>query len=77
MFEGGTNFGFWNGANMAYNPQPTSYDYDAPLNEAGDPTDKYFTLRNIIGKVSHSNLDFGVRDTENNKSEEQLWLHVQ
>ena len=52
MFEGGTNFGFWNGANMEYNPQPTSYDYDAPLTEAGDPTDKYMTLRNVIGKVS-------------------------
>ena len=51
MFEGGTNFGFWNGANMAFNPQPTSYDYDAPLTEAGDPTDKYHVLREIIGKV--------------------------
>ncbi len=29
----------------------TSYDYDAPLNEAGDPTEKYFTLRNVISKV--------------------------
>ena len=30
---------------------PTSYDYDAPLNEAGDPTDKYFLVRNITKKV--------------------------
>ena len=30
---------------------PTSYDYDAPLNEAGDPTPKYYALRKVIGKV--------------------------
>ena len=29
----------------------TSYDYDAPLNEAGDPTEKYFAMRNVISKV--------------------------
>ncbi|XP_070565060.1 LOW QUALITY PROTEIN: beta-galactosidase-like [Ptychodera flava] len=51
MFEGGTNFGFMNGANYApYKPQPTSYDYDAPLSEAGDPNDKYMAIRNVIGK---------------------------
>eukprot|EP00057_Strongylocentrotus_purpuratus_P033676 XP_792349.2 PREDICTED: beta-galactosidase [Strongylocentrotus purpuratus] len=51
MFEGGTNFGFWNGANYpTFNPQPTSYDYDAPLTEAGDPTPKYMAIRNVIGK---------------------------
>ncbi|XP_041039366.1 beta-galactosidase isoform X2 [Carcharodon carcharias] len=50
MFEGGTNFGYWNGANSPYLPQPTSYDYDAPLSEAGDPTEKYFSIRKVIGK---------------------------
>ncbi|XP_072507575.1 beta-galactosidase isoform X1 [Notamacropus eugenii] len=50
MFIGGTNFGFWNGANMPFSPQPTSYDYDAPLSEAGDLTEKYFSLREAIGK---------------------------
>ena len=53
MFEGGTNFGFMNGATFSigrYQPVPTSYDYDAPLTEAGDTTDKYFTLRTTIGK---------------------------
>ncbi|XP_078054799.1 beta-galactosidase-like [Mustelus asterias] len=50
MFEGGTNFGYWNGANSPYWPQPTSYDYDAPLSEAGDPTEKYYSIRKIIGK---------------------------
>jgi len=54
MFEGGTNFGFSNGAELTkegeYKPVPTSYDYDAPLTEAGDPTEKYFALRKLISK---------------------------
>ena len=52
MFHGGTNFGFSNGANFdsQYMPTTTSYDYDAPLNEAGDPTAKYFAFREVIGK---------------------------
>ncbi|KAM8967012.1 beta-galactosidase [Pelodytes ibericus] len=50
MFIGGTNFGYWNGANTPYEPQPTSYDYDAPLSEAGDLTDKYFAVRDVIKK---------------------------
>ncbi|ETE65840.1 Beta-galactosidase, partial [Ophiophagus hannah] len=49
MFIGGTNFGYWNGANIPYMAQPTSYDYDAPLSEAGDLTEKYFALREVIG----------------------------
>ncbi|KAM7009766.1 beta-galactosidase [Tautogolabrus adspersus] len=48
MFIGGTNFGYWNGANTPFAPQPTSYDYDAPLSEAGDLTEKYFALREVI-----------------------------
>ncbi|XP_006859231.1 PREDICTED: beta-galactosidase [Chrysochloris asiatica] len=50
MFIGGTNFAYWNGANTPYAAQPTSYDYDAPLNEAGDLTEKYFAVRNVIQK---------------------------
>jgi beta-galactosidase len=54
MFHGGTTRDFMNGANMSksdpYSPQTTSYDYDAPLNEAGDPTPKYFKFREIIAK---------------------------
>ncbi|XP_030407078.1 beta-galactosidase [Gopherus evgoodei] len=53
MFIGGTNFAYWNGANMPYAAQPTSYDYDAPLSEAGDLTDKYFALREVIGRYNH------------------------
>ncbi|XP_023235780.1 beta-galactosidase-like isoform X2 [Centruroides sculpturatus] len=48
MFHGGTNFGFTNGANMQYSPQVTSYDYSAPISEAGDLTAKYFKIRNVI-----------------------------
>ena len=53
MFEGGTNFGFWNGGNKdhtQYEAVPTSYDYDAPLTEAGDPTPKYFAIKKVVSK---------------------------
>ena len=52
MFHGGTNFGFTSGANYDghYQPQPTSYDYDAPLDEAGRATWKYFRFREVIAK---------------------------
>ncbi|XP_041840027.1 beta-galactosidase [Melanotaenia boesemani] len=52
VFIGGTNFGYWNGANSPYAAQPTSYDYDAPLTEAGDLTEKYFAIREVI-KMYH------------------------
>ena len=54
MFEGGTNFAFWNGANAGatYQPQPTSYDYNAPLTEAGDPWQKYVLISNVINSYS-------------------------
>ena len=52
MFHGGTNFGFMNGANYSdhYQPQPTSYDYDAPLDEAGRPTPKFYKFREVIAR---------------------------
>lgn len=52
MFHGGTNFGFYNGANhiVAYEPTTTSYDYDAPLTEWGDPTAKFEAVRSVLGK---------------------------
>lgn len=54
MFYGGTNFGFTAGANEAgpgrFVPDITSYDYDAPLDESGDPTPKYFALRKVISE---------------------------
>ncbi|MEP6676529.1 MAG: beta-galactosidase [Ferruginibacter sp.] len=52
--HGGTNFGFTAGANAfsptQFQPDVTSYDYDAPINEQGRPTAKYFMLRNLISK---------------------------
>ncbi|MEO6084167.1 MAG: beta-galactosidase family protein [Umezawaea sp.] len=52
MFHGGTNFGLTNGANDkgVYQPLITSYDYDAPLDEAGDPTPKYHAFREVIAR---------------------------
>ena len=54
MFHGGTNFGLTNGANHKgrYLPLVTSYDYDAPLDEAGNPTAKFFALRDVIAKYA-------------------------
>ncbi|KAK7939518.1 hypothetical protein WMY93_002844 [Mugilogobius chulae] len=50
MFEGGSNFGYWNGADhdTRYRSVVTSYDYDAPLSEAGDPTEKLMAIREVI-----------------------------
>lgn len=54
MWFGGTNFGFTAGANDGgpnrYNADVTSYDYDAPMTEAGDITPKYLALRDVIGE---------------------------
>lgn len=52
VIHGGTNFGFTAGANSGgkgYEPDVTSYDYDAPISEQGQPTPKYMALRNLIG----------------------------
>ncbi|MDD2305187.1 MAG: beta-galactosidase [Prolixibacteraceae bacterium] len=54
VIHGGTNFGYWAGANAfsptQYQPDVTSYDYDAPINEMGQATPKYFALRNLMAK---------------------------
>ena len=54
MFHGGTNFGFTNGANDkgVYQPTVTSYDYDAPLTESGDPGEKFWAFRDVIAKYA-------------------------
>ena len=54
MFHGGTNFGFTNGANDkgVYQPTVTSYDYDAPLAESGEPGDKFWAFRDVIAKYA-------------------------
>ncbi|NEW05066.1 beta-galactosidase [Paenibacillus sp. SYP-B3998] len=50
MFHGGTNFGFYNGANYQdkYEATITSYDYDSPLSECGDETEKFRAVRSVI-----------------------------
>ena len=54
MFHGGTNFGFTNGGNDkgVYEPIITSYDYDAPLDEAGNPTAKFWAFREVIARFA-------------------------
>lgn len=54
MFHGGSNFGFYNGCSAREEkdlPQVTSYDYDALLTEAGEPTEKYFLVQQAIKEV--------------------------
>jgi beta-galactosidase len=62
MFHGGTNFGFTSGANytkaMPIEPSMTSYDYDAPLSEAGWATPKYYALRDVIRR----NVSYAIPD---------------
>ena len=49
MTHGGTTFGHWGGANSpAYSAMCSSYDYDAPISEAGWTTPKYFKLRELL-----------------------------
>ena len=51
MFHGGTSFGFTAGSNNPpFAATPTSYDYDAPLTEAGDLTHKFWAIRGTVGK---------------------------
>lgn len=51
MTHGGTTFGHWGGANSpTYSSMCTSYDYDAPINEAGWTTEKFFLLQNLLNK---------------------------
>jgi len=54
MFHGGTTRAFMNGANYKdispYEPQISSYDYDAPLDEAGNATEKFRQFRAVIEK---------------------------
>ncbi|GAA3862117.1 beta-galactosidase [Leifsonia kafniensis] len=54
MFHGGTNFGFTNGANDkgVFQPTTTSYDYDAPLTESGDPGPKFWAFREVISRYA-------------------------
>ena len=49
MTHGGTSFGHWAGANSpGFQPDVTSYDYDAPISEAGHVTPKFHKLRALL-----------------------------
>lgn len=53
MFEGGTNFGFMSGRNGGSKTgDVTSYDYDAPLTEDGQITEKYRLFKEVIAKYT-------------------------
>ena len=57
MTHGGTSFGHWAGANSpGFAPDVTSYDYDAPINEYGQATPKYYELRRTMEKYSDKRL---------------------
>ncbi|MDQ1130353.1 beta-galactosidase family protein [Microbacterium sp. SORGH_AS_0888] len=54
MFHGGTNFALTNGTNDkgVFEPTVTSYDYGAPLDEAGRPTEKFWAFREVISRYA-------------------------
>ena len=57
MTHGGTSFGHWAGANSpGFAPDVTSYDYDAPINEQGLPTSKFWELRTMMQKYAKGKL---------------------
>ena len=57
MTHGGTSFGHWAGANSpGYAPDVTSYDYDAPISEDGQPSEKFWLLRQTLQKYSSQRL---------------------
>ena len=66
MFHGGTNFGFTNGANYdgVYQPTVTSYDYGAPLTEAGDLTELYQRIKASIERRVGPVPEIEVRNSE-------------
>jgi beta-galactosidase len=55
MFDGGTSFGWMNGANSDgknYEPDVTSYDYDVAVAESGELRPKYFQFRDLISRIT-------------------------
>lgn len=56
MYHGGTDFMFTAGSNGSdsspFAPHVTNYDFDSPLNECGDPTEKYFALQSVLKKYA-------------------------
>jgi len=50
MAHGGTTFGLWSGCDRPFKPDTSSYDYDAPISEAGWATPKFFLTRELFAK---------------------------
>ena len=50
MAHGGTSFGLWSGADRPFSPDTTSYDYDAPISEAGWVTEKFTKTRELFSR---------------------------
>jgi beta-galactosidase len=50
MAHGGTTFGLWSGCDRPFKPDTSSYDYDAPISEAGWATPKFFATRELFAK---------------------------
>ena len=50
MAHGGTTFGLWSGADRPFKPDTSSYDYDAPISEAGWPTLKFSQTRELFAE---------------------------
>jgi beta-galactosidase len=50
MAHGGTSFGLWAGADRPFSPDTTSYDYDAPISEAGWQTPKFEAIRSVMAR---------------------------
>lgn len=66
MFHGGTNFGFYNGANgLPYAPDTTSYDYDALLTEDGRLTPKFHWMRTLLRR--HLEVQEGTDEPQYNE----------
>jgi beta-galactosidase len=63
MAHGGTNFSTWAGANTKdpatgahYLPTVTSYDYDAPIDERGGATEKFWAFRDVLKEYAQAPL---------------------
>ncbi|MEU9117382.1 beta-galactosidase [Streptomyces sp. NPDC048483] len=63
MAHGGTSFGGWAGANRAGElhdgallPTVTSYDYEAPVDERGRPTEKFWRFREVLAEYADGPL---------------------
>ncbi|CAL8069024.1 unnamed protein product [Calicophoron daubneyi] len=57
MFHGGTTFGLWSAASSRpFITQSTSYDFNAPISEAGDTTPLYFMIRDAMARIKNISL---------------------